>query len=367
MNKLSLFFMLIFTLFLLTGCFDKTELENSSFVLAVGFDKDSVSLGFPEVSNDGGRSEESKGDKKDKNVLTAEGLNSAYCIDEIDVCLTGELDLSQAKVCVVGSDVLKDEKHFKEVIDYVERNNEISRRVIILAAEDKSSDILNAKSSQSEMPGLFAADFYNNNVKNTDYTFKKDLQEVITDILETGTTVIPQVYSKDDELKLEGAVVIKDYSLKGVLNDKETRCYTLFTQKDFGGFINTEKKGVNISAKVKDKKISSVISEDSDGLVINVKANIKGEIYENSKLYSDEYIQSILSEKVSEDIKDCFELFMKKFKIDAIGINELCEKKYTDIYSKYKDNWNEAFVKMKVNVETDFKITGSGSIKEMSV
>ncbi len=58
---------------------------------------------------------------------------------------------------------------------------------------------------------------------------------------------------------------------------------------------------------------------------------------------------------------------MKKFKIDAIGINELCEKKYTDIYSKYKDNWNEAFVKMKVNVETDFKITGSGSIKEMSV
>jgi len=121
MNKLSLFFMLIFTLFLLTGCFDKTELENSSFVLAVGFDKDSVSLGFPEVSNDGGRSEESKGDKKDKNVLTAEGLNSAYCIDEIDGCLTGELDLSQAKVCVVGSDVLKDEKHFKEVIDYVAR------------------------------------------------------------------------------------------------------------------------------------------------------------------------------------------------------------------------------------------------------
>lgn len=367
MNKLSVFFTLIFTLFLLTGCFDKTELENSSFVLAVGFDKDSVSLGFPEVSNDGGGSEESKGDKKDKNVLTAKGLNTAYCIDEIDGCLTGELDLSQAKVCVIGNDVLKDEKRFKEVIDYAERNNEISRRVIVLAAEDKSSDILNAKSSQSEMPGLFAADFYNNNVKNTDYTFKKDLQEVITDILETGMTVIPQVYSKDDELKLEGAVVIKDYSLKGVLNDKETRCYTLLTQKEFGGFINAEEKGVNISAKVKDKKISAVISEDLDGLVINVKANITGEIYENSKLYSDEYIQSVLSEKVSEDITDCFELFMKKFKIDAIGINELCKKKYPNIYSKYKDNWNETFVKMKVNVKTDVKITGSGSIKEMTL
>ena len=173
----SIFILLFFSLSL-TGCFDKVELEERALVLAIGIDKYTdgndtntektgeekrfiVSMAMPEVSegektgnaNPMGNGEEQN--SINEAIKVAEGSSIASTIELIDTYMSKNLYYGHTKVVVLGKEILQDEILLREVIDSLERNNEISRKIIVLGTMGTAKEILQTIPKDEKMLGIY--------------------------------------------------------------------------------------------------------------------------------------------------------------------------------------------------------------------
>lgn len=372
LNKIKILLSLLITPALLTGCWDKVEPEERGFVTAVGIDKSgkdgfSISLEVPSPSafEESGMGESSgEEEKENPHVESEKGANIWDTIKQIDSSFERKLNFGQTKVCVIGEKILKDKTLFKETIDALERNKEIGRRLIVTATEGKAEKILNSYSGEQKTAGLFISTFYNNNTKNTDSTFSKDLQGILGDLSAAGNTIIPKVSASDGKINLEGMAIINNYSLSGWLNKEEVSGYMLLKEDMIGTDITTEYNGESVPMRISKKTADIELKENGNKIICYIEVDINGSVEEYSK--GDiplNNLQKSYEETVSGIIKNNFELFQKDLQTDVLNLRELCRKKHYDIYLKYKDDWDNAFSEMELKDSISVRISGTGTIK----
>ncbi|MDR2750876.1 MAG: hypothetical protein LBC41_09465, partial [Clostridiales bacterium] len=137
-------FALAFTLALITGCWDKVELENRGFAVSFGIDeKDGkylVTVSMPSVSS----LKEGPSDSA-KDVRSEESDTVSGAIRAIDDSLSQRLDFGQAKLLLFGQELLDNEDMFRQAIDACERNGELNREIYVLAADGGARKVLEQK------------------------------------------------------------------------------------------------------------------------------------------------------------------------------------------------------------------------------
>lgn len=336
MKTLKLMLVLIVCL-LFTGCWDKKELEDRSFVMTFGFDRDAVTLAFPNFSEE----------EKDKLVKTAKAESISKAVKIIDGELAQDVDFSQAKACVLGKELLKDKDKFKEVLEYLEQNSDVNQKLVMLATDNESEEILRAKTKSSDMVGSFAAEFFNNNVKNLSYTVEKDFKDIKNELLSTGNTLIPKIYIQDDEVKIGGAAIISDYELKEMLDDNEVRGYLWLTKNELSGELTED----TFSVMAEKIMFEGSFSEGENGLVYNVY--VKVECVPLYIVEDKESVKLLFKEKIEREARDMFTFFRDELKTDGLGLMERLKKTDYDLYLKYSKDIKKAFEETELNFNVD--------------
>ncbi len=362
---------------LLAGCWDKIEIEDRLFVLSIGVD--SAEAAEQQVS-------------EDKYTLSfvspvvdqiKEGPGPAFhtykTVDNSIIMSLSQLlerfskkqFFGHTRNIFFGEDILKDEKLLKEILDGISRFHEFHNSMYAYFVPGRAEEVFKVKPMYDKLLAPYIAGI----IENSDYTskiIKLTLSEMII-MLENqeGGLVIPKLDPGKEEVKINGAGVLKNYKLIGYLGDQETSVYNWLTNKVRGGDIAIEYN--NISTVFRhftfDRKIE-LSKVENGNIYLNYKMETEGSIeeYMIGKEIMDNALLKEISREVEKRIEDESEKLIKKFqqefKADLIGARDYLSKYQPKLYKTIEKDYEKFFTdSMVIEVTANVNIRRVGLIK----
>ena len=362
---------------LLAGCWDKIEIEDRLFVLSIGVD--SAEAAEQQVS-------------EDKYTLSfvspvvdqiKEGPGPAFhtykTVDNSIIMSLSQLlerfskkqFFGHTRNIFFGEDILKDEKLLKEILDGISRFHEFHNSMYAYFVPGRAEEVFKVKPMYDKLLAPYIAGI----IENSDYTskiIKLTLSEMII-MLENqeGCLVIPRINPGKEEVKINGAGVLKNYKLIGYLGDQETSVYNWLTNKVRGGDIAIEYN--NISTVFRhftfDRKIE-LSKVENGNIYLNYKMETEGSIeeYMIGKEIMDNALLKEISREVEKRIEDESEKLIKKFqqefKADLIGARDYLSKYQPKLYKTIEKDYEKFFTdSMVIEVTANVNIRRVGLIK----
>ncbi|MGK0465545.1 Ger(x)C family spore germination protein [Clostridium sp.] len=377
---------------LLVGCWDKIEIDRLNFISTIAIDtgedidkeeelkkinpeepfaegkinKINVTYGFPDMSMLG----PDKGGSAQEKFINTQGYSMEDTASEAMAKSSRDIYMGHVKLLILSSNILEYKETIKEIVDYFQRNPDISRMMDIVVAEGIAEDYVKfkpiiEKSAQNYISGLMA------NSKKNSRIMSIDLNEFLILLSENGNVLLPRINldKEKNELILTGAAIIKDYELKGYFNPLELMDIQLLSGK-----FNAGKKVIYMDGHPVDYLIDGckrilTVEEEGDKLVINVDLNFEGQLggyYVGKKtLQKDELekLQGIFNKSISVECKKIMEISKTEFEIDPFGIREHIEKFKPSLWNKIEGGWDEKYKNATVNVTVDTKIRRVGAVQ----
>jgi len=329
-----------------TGCWDRVEIENRSYVVAIGIDMEenefAVTLSVPLFEQGQDTESETPG-----FLQTATGKTITETLKELDSQSDNTLYYGQAKVLVLGHNVLENSETTNSIINALKHNNEIDLRINVLVAEDTAKEILEAQPPGETLPGLFVADIYRSKNKLGGTSFSLDLERLESSY--KNGVIIPMIKTTEDEgapLELHGAVALKNSSIVGELSHEELVGFLwCISHGNKDAIVPVEADDTRIPVRI--KKHNAKIEFDCTGedIIAVVKVNVKAKIEEPTEI-DEQKIRHALAGTISEEILTTAAKMQEEFGLDGYDWLELLRKKDYDMYKQHSQNWEDVFAKI---------------------
>lgn len=369
--------MLLACMFLLTGCWDKIEIEDRLFVLGIGVDsvgkegqkisEDRYALTFVSPMVDkvkgGGGPAFSTYKTEDNSII----MSLAQLLERF----SQKQFFGHSKVIIFGEDILKNEKLLKEVIDGVSRYHEMHNSMYAYIVSGRAEDVFKVEPVYDNLLMPYIAGI----TENSDYN-SKILQLSLIDMIimltdQEGGLVIPKIIPEDKELKMNGAGVIKNYKLIGYLDDQEVAVYNWLADKAKGGDIAIKHGDVVLAFRhfTFGRKIE--LSKVEGGKIyLNYNMETEGSIEEyilGQKILEDSTLKEIdrkVEEKIESESGKLIKKFQEEFGIDLIGARDYLSKHQPALYKTIEKDYEKYFAEnIVINVNASANIRRVGLIR----
>ena len=349
MRKLSALGFLLITL-LLGGCWDKVELESRGFVVSLGIDEAggafALAMTLPNVAAIAGKD----GGGEAKTILRTQDASLAAAMHNANAEAGQRLSYGHTKMAVFGEECLTNADMLLQATDALERNAELSRKLIILAASGNASDMLDAESPGEPLVGAFVSNYY----KNNPVARKLDLEQLLLDLRESDCAILPRIEIDNGAPVLRGAAVLVDARLAGWLDEGEVQGLRWFDGGGEDALLSVDYDGMAVSLRVAQCTRSLSFAEnESGGLVCRVRVRASGSV-EGLRLGEsallDERTQNELAalyaDEITRELKAVFDRFQTDFRADGLHLRRELHKHAPALFRIYGEDWNAAFANM---------------------
>lgn len=396
--KRALNALLIVTLvFSVTGCWDRVEINDRIFVLVLGIDKFEpgqdgqdeegdegpegvqqpgasprnrivVSIVFPNVGLLKG--EGAIVPEEPKAAVSTVGPTIFEAMRQFNTRLLGNIFLGHIKAILVGEELVSDEKLFLEVLDELERDHEIARDVDLMVVKRSAKDALFIKPLVEPIIGNYIEQIVEQ--RRTGRFHSKDLGQIATSIREVGGAPIPRMLVGENELKIAGTGIVKDYKLRGWLGEIETRAAQWVDNTAGEDVISVDISGILVPFELTELKRRMKVWRDEFGdihldIKLEAEGNIEGHILEvHRDVMEQSFIREVEAAVNRDMVAQCRAVMNKMqhvFGVDIWDIGDYIRKFHPDIWDDVKDNWTEEFTRMKVHIAANAKVRRVGIIK----
>lgn len=378
---------------LLTGCYDKVEIDKKSIISTLGVDvgddilkikelkevtpespfaekelaKLKITFGFPDISELG----PGKGNSAKEQYITADAYSMEDAVSKATLRNSRIVTFGHSKIIVLSSDLFEYPQTLKEIFDFVERNPEVNKMMYVVVCEGKSEEFIKYIPKAEKNIENFLVGLMENANRNSSIVPIK-LIELIKATKENRDITIPRIiFDKEKkEVLLKGSSIFHNYEIKGFLNNIETSDLEILRENVIGGkkVIYLNNSPVDLVINGVNRKIT-LTSKDANNLAFNVDIVIEGDIASykaDSTLYTKETldkIQSYFNKSLSEECIRVLNRTQINFGVDVVGFDSYLKAYHPLVYMKVKDNWREVFKNAKVNVVIDTKLRRIGSVK----
>jgi Ger(x)C family germination protein len=385
--------------FCATGCWDRVEINNRYFVLALAVDKFEYS-----EAEEKKQEEEQQGQngvqqpaesrrnrlvvsivapnvgllKSEGTIVTEEmkfplstvGPNTQEAITQLDTRLNGRIFFGHVKAVLIGERLLKDRKLFMETMDELERDHQIGRNIDFLAVKGEAKDALFIKPLVEPIIGTYLEQIFQQ--RRTGRFHGRKLGEIITTIHETGGALIPRLTVGENELKVAGACVIKNHKHRAWLGELETRAAQWIDGMAEEGTVSVEMQGIWVPFEMTGLERSMEVTKDDDGNIyldisLTVEGEIAGYIYQIHREVMDEKFikeaQTAIGREMTAECTGVMDKVKNEFGVDIWGIGAHIRKFHPEIWRDVKDNWEEVFPDIEVNISVLVNVRRIGIIK----
>lgn len=235
----------------LTGCWDKKDPEDRAYIITLGIDAAQTGYRFcfapahPESESE---------------PYFAESKTLAGAVAQVDCRSSRRTDLGQLKTIIFSQDLLADWEKCGAVLDELEEMQSVSKKVMLLAAEDTEACV---NAVLQEDSGLFLWDFYKNTAREVAVTQAVDLDTFCIQWRERdGCAVFPRISAEGENLRLGGGVAV---SAQGIypLTDAEEQGYLFLLGKAEGALL----EGAGSSCKIEKSEVRYAFAEDAFGQI----------------------------------------------------------------------------------------------------
>ncbi|AOY75180.1 Ger(x)C family spore germination protein [Clostridium formicaceticum] len=395
-KKIILLLLVFIILFTLTACWDAIEIDERGYVMALGVDKykipppgkdneeaaeEAAVTTMAHIPEDNERNRYSFtyvipnvefliGESDKANILYNTVGENLYAASRIlTTRINKQLFFGHMKVVVIGEDIVRDPKLFREILDVIEREPFISRRINIAIAPDNARDVLEVEPLINPMTGQFMADLF----RNKDRSPRSGggmIGEVLEDLHRWGNTVIPRMIPGVADIKVAGSAVIKNYQMRGWLGEIETRALEIMRGTARPGGLSVQYGEEEITVPVDLIYLSRKfhLDESDKKIKVTIEVNTEGEIEQfyldpEHDLLDPEMIRKIedkVCDKICDELETTIEKLQKEFEVDVIGIDYYLSRFHPGVWKEVKEDWSEIFPTIEIAVDVDTKIRRVG-------
>ncbi|MBM7663041.1 Ger(x)C family germination protein [Bacillus mesophilus] len=377
-------FMLFLCVLVLSGCWDRSEVNDVAFVIATGFDKVeenkfqvSVQVPLPGAMGDGASGGGGGTSGGPYYVDSGIGRNVRESNDDLQKRMSRELYFGHRRVLVFGEKMARG--GFQKSLEVVLEQPQSRLSSYVLLTDGEALKILNGTPHLEQLP----AEAIREMAKSMNAITVKD---VLNDLERHGKDpVIPKVdvvetqngdsKDKKDEFKLNGFGILKHDHLKFFTNKQETSGAMWLLEKFPGSnytFSLGEKDEINVYINNQRTQINSKVIDGMPTFTINIKVNAHT-VQNEPKLdleKQEEYKLATgkMEEQIKAEVTEILEHSTSEG-IDMAGLGwHLFRHEIFLWEEKWKDNWEKLLpdlkIDVKVNAEIERTINSGINIKE---
>ncbi|AKF92454.1 Ger(x)C family spore germination protein [Brevibacillus laterosporus] len=280
------------------------------------------------------------------------------------------------KTMVIGEAIAK-KLSLNKMLEYFLRDTELRRTVLVVVAKGRAIDILNKKPLNETLPAVEILSILDNVRKSLDIATPASLGFISENMTTKSSFMIPRIGVLNKTIKISGAALIKGDTGKmiGWLGDEEVRGANLLIGsgkskwEKHAGLIKTTMPPNNCMIIYEIRTVSSKVTPKvQNGKVsFSVQINLNGRIGEDwsktENSFEDSYLEKAgeaFEKKIKELTRNTLNKLQKKWKIDVLEFHKALSIHYPDVWEKMKDNWDDEFSKIPVDVQVKVHVREFG-------
>ncbi|OIR60897.1 spore gernimation protein [Bacillus sp. FMQ74] len=350
---------------LLTGCWDRTEINDIAFVVSSAIDKKKdqyrVALQIPLVGQLGGQTGGGGGTAGSKTwyVDSASGTTIREANNKLQTSLSRTINTSHRRTVIIGEDMARD--GVAPVFDILTRNPQNRLTALILVSRGEARDILNTDVQLEQFPAEMIRELAI--IATSRPVF---LSRFMSDLVETGSDPYAPVISASktkpggkgkSNLKIDGLAIFKKDRLMDIFKDEHmTAALMLLNQARQPEFIvDLPNQMGQASIQLQKSNASFHAAEKNGKLSMTIEIRAKGIIMENQSTYetreNDQYyiIQKALNRTIKKDVISTVHR-LQKLKADPAGFQDRTIRSTATTKNLLKKEWEEVYKDMEVHV-----------------
>lgn len=394
LKKFAAAVILTLMLLMLSGCYDKIEIENLGVVRMTGIDWDSTSNKYEATilvqRPFAGGTSTMRGVSTGNQIpwiASAEGDSVMDAFKNLRARASSSLSWHHSTILVIGEAMAN--QGIDKFIDFFARNREIRYTTNVFVTEGKASDIMKiTPETQSNL-----ADEIDGIIKNSKYewnnSYVPDLKELLIDLsykdhspilgLIKAVKPTPFDFQENEEISgmkpstdtvaIEGASIIKDYKLAGWFDAIEARGYRWIKGDISRAIVNVFNKGSIIGVQFNNAESKTDIDIKNNQIFINIKTKATGyivEVLDKDKLISEngiEEIQKLAADNIKNEMLTAINK-AKAFDADIFGFGRKIRETNPDKWKIIGRNWDDYFKEVQVSIEVKTNIKSVGMTSE---
>lgn len=398
--------LLLSSLFALTGCLERVELNKLGIVTGIGIDKtDDIYTLTVQIINPSAISGESQNSLPVYN-LKAEGDSIHEAFSRVGQITSAALFLSHLNVIVINEEFA--EAGFAPLLNFALRHAEIRPDISIVVAKDHSAnDILSVVTALDTIPAAqinVSGKVASHAARLTHYNFYEVVDMVNTNAINVVLNAVSIHHEKDHldeeivgknnisgttqnngstldnildialpvQLRIEHLAVFRGENLIGFLDDEQAQLYNMImgANKRYVIVAKTE-DGFYTSVRV--PQVDTQIKTDLANNEATIQMNLKAIILENTypiDLTNSENL-TVMSEHLKthfeQEMTDFIHLIQTEFETDVIGIGGKAYYQENSLWRELEGYWADLFPEVKINLEIQLEIDSVGEIGNVTL
>ncbi|MBL0386605.1 Ger(x)C family spore germination protein [Tumebacillus sp. ITR2] len=374
MKRKRLGLMTLLSVVLLTGCWDRREINDVGFAMATAMDRQSngkflftVQVAVPTALSQSARGMSNQGTEP-VMMVQAEGEDFTNLTWDLQKQMSRQLNTSHRRVLAVGEDMAK--YGLQDLLDELSRSPANRLRTYLIVARGRQArDLLNITYPIEAYPSEAIRE-----MEKMGLGTGSTLRDFFIEATQPGSQPVVTSYKLSDKkprlFQTEGIAVFRDLKLVGfvegdgvqgllMLKDKfKQGTVTLKIPSGGEHFLTVQLKKVHPTAKVELQRGKPVVSYHikAEGVVVHNTTRLD--------LMNPKYIEELnraLSDKIVLDIQDAIHQ-LQKYKSDGIASGTEIYRHYPDEWEKLKKNWPDVFAKQKFAVTVEAQVRQIGML-----
>ncbi|OIU71688.1 Ger(x)C family spore germination protein [Rossellomorea aquimaris] len=392
MKILKVIIILLLCSSLVTGCWNRRELNELVIALAIGLDKTEKGYQFTvQVINPTVSSEATKKGAVGSTVrtLSAEGEALFDTWRKLTKLTPRKTYFGHIQVLVLQEELVKED--ISKFLDPLIRDHEYRTDFYVVVAKDGDSakDIVKTLTFLEPIPALSLKTMLESSNENlgsaTAYEFDEVLEDLKTDgkeLVISGVKVmgdaeagsqVPNTETSDPKtyLELDNSAVFKGGKIAGWFNEQQSKGYNYSqgniksTSEMVSCPMNKEEKLtveiIRSSAKMNAKLIDGVpkitIEVEAEGNLVDVECEL-----DPSDMKVLKKVEKNLSKHIKSDITEAIRVSQEEFKSDTLGFGSVLHRKEPSYWRKHKNEWEDLFPAIQYDISVSAKVRNTGSL-----
>lgn len=378
---------------LVTGCWDRKEIEDRGYVLGLGIDH--VISPEPKGLYDLDQTPQAAGQRKYKLTVEMPKFNKSETSKEVTKGQSHLIWAGEGESMFAITRMISTKTYFSpffedlqilifsesvaregvgDILDFFLRDSEMRRLTKVFVTPGRAEDILKAKLQVEEVNSTFISKLTSNTAKAPYFAGKAELGQLAQAIRAKSSFIVPIVVVEDKEVRLlKGAIFNKDHKMVGEMSELEI----------LGGKIlrKTLKEGIVVvpnpadtqhlaTFEIYEKKIKVDSYVQDDQIFFIVKAIVIGNLGENMVPNQDaldpvftKALEKEIAVEVTRSIKDAFTK-QQQLKADVTELGGLVHRQHPDYWEKVQDRWDEeVFPMAQLDVDVTAQIRRPATIR----
>ncbi|MCL2363823.1 MAG: endospore germination permease [Defluviitaleaceae bacterium] len=332
----ALLLLILFTapLFALAGCGDHVEIEDRLYVIAMAVDKaeDDENRYSLSVLLAASTTDEDETEPEDR-LMKAEGQTLTEAMFRIEDDARTALYFGQAKLLVLGGNLLEDADLVQPLIHALVQNPSIDRQIRIL-------------STPSPAEGNFCADTIEDlqTQRHTKSCFILDLNTLHKHLQQNASALLPHYP--------DGATALKDHATAlSLTNDHLSGYLWCLPDKNEQTLITAMHVDTPVPFRVATHRtrihFESVANCDPLKLRAAIEVQAAGTLPEKPEGITADFAEYLIAQAIAEEIRTTAALLQAQ-SIDAYQWCDLLRKKEPALHKKYASQWEDVFKNMEI-------------------